>query len=102
MSRLWARKNAIGLKILVTVKEDDVAVNISGVTTKNIVITKPDGTTVLTCAASFTTDGTDGKIQYVTVADDLDQPGTYLIQADLAFIGGGYDGPTDIGELWVY
>jgi hypothetical protein len=41
---------------------------------------KPDGTLVEK-AATFTTDGTDGKIQYVTTADDLDQVDQWGIQA---------------------
>jgi hypothetical protein len=40
---------------------------------------KPDGS-LLTTAATFVTDGTDGMVRYTTVATDFDQTGTYRHQ----------------------
>lgn len=47
--------------------------------TKTIIFRKPDGTTV-TKTAEFTTDGSDGYIDYTTVENDLDIAGNWNIQ----------------------
>lgn len=52
-----------------------------------IKIGKPDGTTE-DKAAALLTDGRDGKVVYATVADDLDQAGTYNIQGKADVSGG--------------
>lgn len=62
--------------IEVTVIEDGVAVDVSGVGTKQIKLRAPNGTTT-SYTASFATDGTDGKIQYQTDADDIGAAGTW-------------------------
>jgi hypothetical protein len=64
------------LEVLVTELDDDtglpVLVDVSGVATKEITIKKPSGE-VVTFAATFTSDGTDGLIRYVWAAGDLDE-----------------------------
>lgn len=100
MANKNVRKNAIGVKIDVTVKEDGTAINLSSVTTKNYIVTKPDGTTQVTWAASFITDGTNGQLRYTTVSGDLDQVGRYQLQVDLAFPS-SFTGRTDIGTFYV-
>ena len=77
---------AIGLIITLTITEDDVAVNISSATTKQIKIRKPDGT-VMAKTAAFTTNGSDGKVTYTTVADDIDLAGEYKAQAYVVMTG---------------
>lgn len=74
----------IGTIFRVTIKDDGVVVNVSSVDSKVIYLQKPDGTT-LTKTASYYTDGTDGIIQYVTESGDLDQAGTWQIQAKIDF-----------------
>ena len=77
--------NDIGSVLRVTVREssDQSAVAVSSATvTKDIILEKPDGTNV-TKAASFTTDGTDGKIQYATISGDMDAAGTWGLQASV-------------------
>ena len=71
--------NDVGTKFLVTIKDGSSAVNISSASTKEIIIQKPSGTKI-TATATFDSDGTDGKIYYVTVADDLDEAGSYKLQ----------------------
>lgn len=71
--------NDIGTLFKLTLTDDSVAVDISGATTKQIKLKKPDGT-VLTKTAIFTTDGTDGKMFYQTIADDIDVTGEWQIQ----------------------
>lgn len=90
---------AIGVVIVVTVEEDGVAVNLSGVSAKSLVFRKPDRTSV-TKTADFFTDGTDGKLKYVTESGFLDVAGEWRIQADVTF-SGGYDGPTEVGFFQV-
>ena len=62
----------VGTIIRVTVMEDGEVVPIDSATVKKIKFTKPSGTIVLK-DAEFTTDGTDGKLQYITLANDLDE-----------------------------
>lgn len=61
--------------------------DISAVTTILIYLTKPDGT-VLTMTGVFVTDGTDGKIKYVTQAGDIDSAGVWEIEAWVSAISG--------------
>lgn len=57
-----------------------VPVDISSATTLEICVKTPSGG-VKTFTASETTDGTDGRLSYITVMDDLDEDGTWEIQA---------------------
>lgn len=66
--------------------ETDREMDISDATETLIYLLKPavDNDTPpvrLDKTASFVTDGTNGKIQYATIAGDLDLDGTYKIQA---------------------
>lgn len=60
-------------------KDTNAVVDISAATNKYMYFKRPDGTSFIKTAA-FSTDGTDGYIQYVSVADDLDAVGEWLIQ----------------------
>ena len=64
----------------------DAALDISGATTMEFRIKKPDATAA-TWTAAFTNSGTDGKIDYTTIADDLDQTGVYLLEARIVASG---------------
>lgn len=78
----------IGTVFRLTIKDcDGTAVNVSAASAKQIVFKTPSGV-VKTRTASFTTDGTDGKIQYATAGSDLDEAGVWRMQA-LVTIGGG-------------
>lgn len=73
----------VGTQFTITIlDQDDVAVDLSGYSTKQLIFTKPGGTS-LTKTASFATDGTDGIIQYTSIAGDLDEAGIWQIQAIL-------------------
>jgi len=52
---------------------------------KTITIVRPDGTG-FTRAATFSVDGTNGKIYILTEAGDLSMSGTYYIQAYLELV----------------
>lgn len=75
-----------GTEIRITVKEDDVVVDISAATSTEFLIRKPDGT-LLTVNADFYTDGTDGILTYTTVDGDTDIPGIYKFQARIGLGG---------------
>lgn len=71
----------VGLILRATIKDQDgSAVSVADATTKQIRLEKPDGTDSAKPAA-FHTDGTDGVIQYTTVAGDLDVAGAWKAQA---------------------
>lgn len=93
------QKNAIGVVITLTILDEAGAVrNVSSATTKEIVFEKPDNTTV-TKTATFTTNGTDGKIYYTTATNDLDLAGLWQIQARVA--GTGYDIKSQLANMIV-
>jgi len=74
----------IGTIFRITIKDGDAIVDVSNVDSKIIYLQKPDAST-LAKTASLYTDGTDGIIQYVSEAGDLDQAGTWQIQAKIDF-----------------
>ena len=78
------RISDIGTKFLVTMKDGSSTVDISGTgataANKRIIFKKPSGST-LDKAASFNTDGTDGKLYYTTESGDLDEDGIWKLQA---------------------
>ena len=79
--------------------ETNTLLNIGSATTKNVIIKKPNNTT-LTKSASFYTDGSDGKLSYTTVSGDLDLIGTYYLQCYISMpIGSFY---SDINNIQVF
>ena len=90
------RKNAIGVTLTITFKDDsDSAIDVSSATTKSIYLQDPAGT-VNTHTADFTTDGSDGKIKYTTAAtSDLDLCGTWRIQGHVSSSSWNYKSTWD-------
>lgn len=91
--------NDIGTKFQVTVKDGDSVVNISSASTKSLIFKKPSGTK-MTKTAAFTSDGSDGKIDYTVIADDLDEVGTYQLQGNVVISDGTFY--TDIQTFKVH
>lgn len=89
----------IGTVFEVTIKDGSVVVDVSGATTKQIIFQKPDGTKI-TKAAVFTTDGVNGKIEYVSVSGDLDTVGTWQLQGRVVIAAGDFH--TDLSEFEVH
>lgn len=79
----------IGTKLLITVTDDGEVVDISSATAKDIFIKKPDGT-ILSRSGTLETDGTDGKMYYITIAGDLDKAGNYKIQGRVTLTTGTF------------
>ena len=86
-------KNDIGTKFLVTVKDGTTAVDISTATEKLIIFKKPNGG-ILSKAATFETDGTEGKIYYNSVSGDLDTTGSWEIQISVTLATGTWKSST--------
>ena len=99
-----AHVSDIGTVFRVTVYDTDSAgatsaLDISAATTKQFIFGKPDGTTS-TKTATFTTDGSNGQLEYSTVSGDLDTAGTWSLQVYFATSGGSWR--TDVGTFKVY
>lgn len=74
-------KDDVGTILELTIKDQDNAiVNISGATILKIKLRKPSGS-LLDKTAVLSTNGTDGKLRYTTIAGDLDQSGEWRMQA---------------------
>lgn len=85
----YVHVNAAGTVIRITVKEGTAPLDISTATGLTLYLRKPDtDQTILERDAMLTTDGTDGKLEYTTVSDDLDTPGMWRVQAELVFSNG--------------
>jgi hypothetical protein len=84
----------IGTVFEVTLQDCDVPLDVSTATEQIIYLLKPDGT-LLEKDSVFTTDGTDGKIQYVAIAGDLDQEGSWKIQAKVTLPSGSWSSDID-------
>jgi len=90
----------IGTVFEVTLMDDTVVVDISTATAMEIVFVKPDKTKVVNTAV-FTTDGVDGKMQYVIALDtELDQVGNWKIQGIVTMPTGKWS--SDIDKFKVY
>lgn len=79
----------VGTKILVTITDDGAAVDLSDAISLSLFIKKPDGA-VLNRVATLNSDGTDGKIKYITISGDLDVAGVYKLQARIALPAGSF------------
>jgi hypothetical protein len=72
----------IGTIFRITVMDGDTPLDISTQTEMKIFLRRPDDT-VLNNDAVHTTDGTDGKMEYVGVSGDVDQQGKWVIQGKI-------------------
>ncbi len=77
------------LPIVDMINDVSVAVDISSATVKTIKFRGPDNVTV-SKTAGFTTDGTDGKIDYTSITNDIDQRGQWKIQAYIEMPSGKF------------
>lgn len=93
----------IGTVIRVTVNNcvsgTTTPLDISAATSTKIIFKSPSGT-VKTMTAAFTTDGTDGQIEYILQAGDLDETGYWKIQSEVVLPSGTWR--SDIGSFQVY
>tara|TARA_R110002020_G_scaffold250273_3_gene464358 strand:- start:3844 stop:4170 length:327 start_codon:yes stop_codon:yes gene_type:complete len=99
-----AHVNDIGTIFRVTVYDTTSSggttiADISTASTKQFTFKRPDGTT-FTKAAVFTTDGSDGDLQYISVDGDLNIAGTWHLQAYVVTPAGTWN--TNVGNFRVY
>lgn len=90
--------NDVGTLLEVTIKENRVVADISSATAKILYIQRPDGV-MLTKTPVFTTNGTDGKLRYTSIAGDFPIKGTYKVQFKLTLPT--WEGFTEIGSFKV-
>lgn len=80
---MGVQQNGVGIIFRATIKDQDgAAVDVSGSTTKEIVFKDEQGSTTVK-AAAYTSDGSDGRIQYATEVDVLSRPGNWEWQAHI-------------------
>ena len=80
----------IGTTFTLTIKNrQGEIVDLSDATVKQIKFRKSNGI-ILTKTAEFVTDGTDGKIKYVTIEDDLDTRGIWKVQGYIELPSGSW------------
>ena len=91
-------KGDIGTKFTITVYDGTSTVDVSG-GTKTILFRKPAGTTLTKTASDE--DASNGVISYTTVSGDLDEIGTWRVQAEVITAGGSIF-RTDISTFKVY
>jgi hypothetical protein len=89
----------IGVNFNITVMNGTAVLDVSNANSINIIFQKPDNSDLIK-TASLITDGTDGNIRYTTVSGDLDQIGTWQIQARVDFGASVFS--TDIQKFKVY
>ncbi len=92
-------KDDIGTLFKCTIKDGNTIVDVSSVTTKQLIFKKPSGA-LLTKAASFFTDGTDGIITYASASGDLNEVGTWRLQGFVDF--GSTEFKSDIQRFKVH
>lgn len=88
------RLEDIGTIFEITLMDDTEVVDISGATLMQIRFAKPDGTIMLKTAV-HTTNGSDGKLQYTTILNDLDQVGIWQKQAYIELPTGKWNSDID-------
>lgn len=76
--------NDLGTDLQITITEGGAVVDISAATALAIILIKPSGAEV-TKVASLLNTGTDGKLHYVTLADDIDEKGVWTYKARVTF-----------------
>ena len=94
-------KGDIGTKFKVKIVDDDTGLPIdtSSATTKTIKFQLPD-LSVVEKTADFSTNGNDGYIEYITIADDLSQAGRWKIQGFV--IDSGFENSSEVSEFLVH
>ncbi len=100
MAKGEVRFGDVGTVFELTFKDqNDNIVPINQATTKKFYFKKPTGT-VVEKSGVFSTDGLDGKLRYVTVANDLDTLGDWEYQGYVVLPSGSWK--TDLHAFRVH
>jgi len=89
----------IGTQLIVTIKDDGVVVDISSASLLQFILKKPDGQSY-TKSGTLYTNGTDGKMYFVSISGDFNAPGNYKLQGKVVLATGTYY--TSISNFKVY
>lgn len=94
----------IGTVFRITLKDKQcdgtmVILDVSAASKLDIIFRAPNGIKK-TKSANFTTDGSDGKIEYISLDGDIDSAGEWKIQVYLELPSGKWS--SDIGSFYVY
>ena len=89
----------IGTRFIVTVRDGEAVCPLELATTLQIIFKRPDKQ-LLTKTATLVTDGSDGQIQYTTIAGDLSQAGAWSFQARIVSPAGEWH--SDIQPFTIY
>ena len=88
-------KGDIGTRFLITIIDNNLPSPLETATTKEIIFKKPNND-IITKTAIFYTDGTDAKIYYDSIADDLDEIGDWRLQVSLIFPDGAWKSDVEV------
>lgn len=92
MSTQFCQENDVGLQLIYQfVDVDGNPINIAAAQGLTLKLGYPDGTSA-DKTATLLTDGTDGKIYYITLNGDLNQFGSYKVQGKFSSSGKAYSG----------
>tara|TARA_B100001564_G_scaffold249892_1_gene212237 strand:+ start:1629 stop:1940 length:312 start_codon:yes stop_codon:yes gene_type:complete len=80
--------NDVGTRFLITIKEDDVVVDITNATTIAIYIARPDDS--MLARTGTVSDAVNGQLYYDIQAGDLNEAGHYKLQARVTLNTGTY------------
>lgn len=80
------RRLDIGVKLLVTLTSNGLPFDVSSASLIQFLFKKPDQS-VLTTTGSWNTTGTDGNVQYTSIANDFDQIGLWKYQVHIVMPG---------------
>lgn len=92
--------NDIGTSFRCTMKDENNAVlDISSASTLNLIFRKSNGA-IVTKTATLVNDGTDGKMEYVTVSGDLDMVGPWQVQGYVVLSTGSWYSDIHDFKVW--
>ena len=92
-------RSDLGTALRVRLLADSLVMDLSSATLLKLILTTPEGA-VEEHVATFATDGTDGRIQYVTQLGDLDTVGVWKLQAYVEQGGGAWH--SEVGKFRVW
>lgn len=92
-------ENDVGTELRITLVDDSTPVDVSGASSIIFVFKKPSGTMVEKTGSLYS-DGTDGKVKYITESGFLDEDGEWKYQVELSI--GSSTWSSDIGCLTIH
>lgn len=76
------KRSAVGINIILNLKDCSSKLDLTTQTKKDFIFERPDGT-IFVKTATLVGSAEDGKLQYTTEFNDLDQVGYWKVEADV-------------------